>query len=85
MFFRESSDLIKEYLEDGSKREGKKTYQMYMTAHFIEQKGLERLRELIEKMLNHEDIIPLLFMYSIVHLLQGFAAVICTQDKEAII
>ena len=77
MFFRESSDILKEHFSDKSKREAKKTYQMHMTSYFIQQKGLQNVHNLIEKMLEYEEIVPFMLLYSLVHLIQAFAGMIC--------
>jgi hypothetical protein len=84
-FFRDNGELIKEGLQDSSKREAKRSYQTMIITYFVKQGGMESIVQIIDQLLLREELIPFLFLQSLTSLFNGLCSLISTADREAVI
>lgn len=84
-FFRDNGELIKECLQDGTKREAKRSYQTQIITYFIKLGGLESIVQIISQLLQREELIPFLFLQSLTNLFNGLSTLISTADREGVI
>lgn len=84
-FFRDNGELIKECLQDSSKRDPKRAFQTQIITYFVKLGGLEAIVGIIDQLLQREELIPFLFLQSLTSLFNGLSSLISTADRESII
>lgn len=80
-FFRDNGELIKECLQDTTKREAKRVYQTQVITYFVKLGGMESIVNIIDQLLQREELIPFLFLQSLTNLFNGLSSLISTADR----
>lgn len=84
-FFRNNAELLRAHWRAAAHKDPKKVYQIEITKYFIELRGIDLINSLISKLLDIEQIIPFLFLYSLANLVYGITRLISTADREGFI
>lgn len=80
-FFRDNGELIKDCLQDSSKRDAKRVFQTQIITYFVKSGGMESIVNIISQLLQREELIPFLFLQSLTNLFNGLSSLISTADR----